>query len=229
MNGNDPKERMKEAGTDFDKMAEKSAFLRCGRYEEARHRICIRVMNYEHNRSRLERIPCVLWEDLAIVFFYEEEGGFVQMITVQDMTGWEIDIYELYRNALIQSRSIHPPYFVSMPDLLGIPLEARQQELPMYVLTCKKPACGSAVMFYPGILSELAERLHGDFYIIPSSIHELILVKKENADPLETLDIIRRVNREELLAGEILSDSLYEYVSSRDVLRRFRPCAPDHG
>lgn len=191
---------------------------RCS-YEEARHRICIRVLNYAHNQKELEKLPHVLWEDLAVIFVYQQEGS-GEPITAEDLDLWQVDLYELYRGALIESRNIHPPYFTSMQEFLGLPQED-EEEMGMYILTCKAPFYGSATLFYPGIFGELSEKLGDDLYIIPCSVHELLLLrKKEVEDPGELIDIIRRVNREDLLPGEVLSDSLYEYRSGPDLLRR---------
>lgn len=191
---------------------------RCS-YEEARHHICIRVMNYAHNQKWLEKLPHVLWEDLAVIFVYRQEEG-EELITAEDLDLWQVDLYELYRGALIESRSIHPPFFTSMQEFLGL-LQEDEEEMGLYILTCKTPFYGSATLFYPGIFRELSEKLGDDLYIIPCSVHELLLVrKKEVEDPGELIDIIRRVNREDLLPGEILSDSLYEYRSGPDLLRR---------
>ena len=76
-------------------------------------------------------------------------------------------------------------------------------------------------MFYPGMMTYLAERLGGDLYVIPCSVHEVLLIRKEEIeDPQGLVSIIRSINRQELLPGDILSDSLYEYLADRDLLRR---------
>lgn len=194
-------------------------------YQSAKERICIRVLNRGHNRSRLEKLPFVAWEDLAIVFFFDTGGAEEIPITAEDLERWELDLYELYRNALVQSRRIHPPLFATMREVLGIPENEWEEEIPLYVLTCRKPFYGSAVMFYPGMMAYLSERIGGDLYVIPCSVHELILVRRQKIDDPEGLHtIIRRVNREELLWGDVLSDSLYEYLEKEDVLRRADSC-----
>ncbi len=190
-------------------------------YQNARKRICIRAVNRGHNRNELERLPFVAWEDLAIVFFFDTGGEKAIPITAEDLERWGIDRYELYRNALVQSRQIHPPLFATMREVLGIPEGEWKEEITLYVLTCRKPFYGSAAMFYPGMMAYLSERIGGDLYVIPCSVHELILVKKQEIEDPEGLrGIIRSVNREELLPGDVLSDSLYEYLEREDVLRR---------
>lgn len=203
--------------------AEKVNLAQTMPYQKAKERICIRTVNHCHNRQELEKLPYIGWEDLAIVFCYDVEDGGEIPILPEDLQQWGIDLYELHRNALIQSRRIHPPLFASLREVLGLPEDCEDAgaESSLYVLTCRKAFYGSSVMFYPGMMTYLAERLGGDLYVIPSSVHEVLLIRKEEIeDPQGLVSIIRSINRQELLPGDILSDSLYEYLADRDLLRR---------
>lgn len=87
---------------------------------------------------------------------------------------------------------------------------------PVLVLTNRKRHMGAGVMLYPGLLSVLREELGMDFYILPSSVHEVIIIgddKKENSDELHKM--VCEINHTELLQEDFLADSLYYY--SEDV------------
>ena len=190
-------------------------------YQNARDNICIRLVNRWHNRKELEQLPFVAWEDLAIVFFFDKGGPEEIPIMAEDLEKWEVDLYELYRNALVQSGRIHPPLFATMQEALGLPKSEWNEDISLYVLTSRKPFYGSAAMLYPGMMAYLSERIGGDLYVIPCSVHELILVQRQQIDdPEELCAVIRSVNRRELLPGDVLSDSLYEYLEDEDILRR---------
>lgn len=47
---------------------------------------------------------------------------------------------------------------------------------PMYVATNSKKLNGACVMLYDGLLRDFARKVGRSFYIIPSSIHEVILI-----------------------------------------------------
>lgn len=198
-------------------------------YPEARSRICIRVLNYEHNRESVDEFPHIVEEDLAVVFCYLPEESAAQehdlrrpqLITLHDLKNWEIDVFRLYRDAVITSVELRPPFLAPMRRLLGLPDEREEGEIPMYVLSCRDAQYGASVLFYPEVLSRIAEGLHDDIYIIPSSIHELILLRAGDVDDPESLrTMIRDINRTEVLPGDVLSDSLYYYDRGRDVLKR---------
>jgi hypothetical protein len=67
-------------------------------------------------------------------------------------------------------------------------------------------------MFYEGVLRSFSERLGSDIYILPSSVHELILVPEDQTmDPVQLKALIAEVNDTQVAGEEILSYSLYEY------------------
>ena len=84
--------------------------------------------------------------------------------------------------------------------------------IPMYVLTNKTKLNGSACILYHNLLQDFAETIESDLYLLPSSVHEiLILPSYIDNTPKELSDIVREVNRTQLSAEEILSDHVYFY------------------
>ena len=82
----------------------------------------------------------------------------------------------------------------------------------LYVLSNEKRCQGAAAILYPGILAEAARRLKGSFYILPSSIHEVILLPDDgrgNGDGLH--EMIADINQSQLREEEVLSDYAYRY------------------
>ncbi|MCD8119887.1 MAG: DUF5688 family protein [Lachnospiraceae bacterium] len=88
-----------------------------------------------------------------------------------------------------------------------IPLEADHE---MFVLTNQRKYFGAAVLLYPELLKRIAERLDRDLYILPSSVHEAILVPDTGEFMLEDLSrFVRRVNLTEVEKEERLSNHAY--------------------
>ena len=80
----------------------------------------------------------------------------------------------------------------------------------MWVLTNELGIYGATAMLYDGVLEEAGEKWEQNFYIIPSSVHELILLLEEW--DMEQLDLmIKEVNEREVKDDEILSDHAYLY------------------
>ncbi len=99
--------------------------------------------------------------------------------------------------------------------------EAFPDEIPMKVLTNSKRSSGAVCILYPGVLEEVAaERMGGDFYIIPSSVHEVILLPDDGRLLEENLkEMIFEVNRTKVDPEEVLSDNLYYYDAERKETR----------
>lgn len=93
----------------------------------------------------------------------------------------------------------------------------KEPNMDMYVLTNKQKLHGAACMLYPGVLKAFAEKIQQDLYILPSSIHEVILVPA-NADVEKKAlqEIVTEINRTQVAEEEVLADSVYFYSRSRD-------------
>jgi hypothetical protein len=85
------------------------------------------------------------------------------------------------------------------------------EDMEMYVMTNTLKSNGAACITYPGIIREFAEKMKKDIYIIPSSVHEVILIPGIDWEREEIDEIIREVNRTQLSPVEILSDHVYIY------------------
>lgn len=84
--------------------------------------------------------------------------------------------------------------------------------LAMYVLTNKQRSNGAVCMIYDKVLEEFAEKQGKDIYILPSSVHEVILVPAvEGINPEDLSDMVKEVNTSELDDIDILSDHVYRY------------------
>ena len=87
------------------------------------------------------------------------------------------------------------------------------EEVKMYVLGNRSRQYGAVQMCNPQALQEAAETIGDDFYILPSSIHETILVpvrgKEDEADKLA--EMVACVNSSEVPDTEILSNHVYRY------------------
>ena len=100
-----------------------------------------------------------------------------------------------------------------MSEMLGMPDMGGPA---LYVATNDNGLFGASVVAYPGMLEEAVQRLQGDYYILPSSIHEVLLVSaKEVQDYRELEAMVRQINEAEVAPAERLSDRVYHY-DSRD-------------
>lgn len=91
--------------------------------------------------------------------------------------------------------------------------------LSMYVMTNQDILMGAACMLYPGNIRAFARKMHSDLYILPSSLHEVIIIPAKGQTGQEELrQIVWSVNREQVDVMEQLSDSVYIYRRETDTI-----------
>lgn len=129
------------------------------------------------------------------------------------LTRLEIDIEDLKDIALENTQKMFPPVFESISDILPIPFD---YELPMYVLTNSKKCWGACAVLYSGMKEKIESTLWS-FTVIPSSVHEVIIVPDYMAGE-KVVDIIREVNRTTVSPLEQLSDVPYKLTDDRELL-----------
>lgn len=88
----------------------------------------------------------------------------------------------------------------------------------LYVLSNTNCFWGAAALFYPDVMARLHELMRGPFYIIPSSVHELLLLPISEGDPQQLVAMIREANRTVVSKDEFLSDDLL--ICESDQLRK---------
>ena len=96
-----------------------------------------------------------------------------------------------------------------------------RDSFPMYVVTNQKKLSGAACMTYDGLLENFGKRLQKNFYILPSSVHEIILVPDENLEDAQRLQsMVREVNETQVSGEEVLTNSVYYYDWQEDIISR---------
>ncbi len=187
-------------------------------FNSVKNRIFHKLINYDQNKELLENVPHLMWCDLAIVFYYAvEEAKFGRasvLIHSNHLDMWEQTTDTLYQTAQYNMKRDMPELLVPMQDLInemtGIRLE--EKAVRMYVLTNKEKMYGASAMLYSVEISKLANRLDTDLLILPSSVHEVLLLPDEDE---HNYDFYRRmveeVNTTQVEPEEILSYNLYRY------------------
>lgn len=193
--------------------------------EEIKDKILFQLMNAEKNQELLDQLPHGTCLDLAIVFFYfEDEGDSRQKLCLfdnQQMERHGVSVKELREWAAKNTPRLLPVSFHSMEELLRefhiwTPSGQNPEPLPLYVLTNVKMFLGAACIFYPGVLESIGDAVQRDFYILPSSIHECIILPAAEGYSKEELEkIVLQVNETQVPEQEILSNYVYYYDRTR--------------
>ena len=183
-------------------------------FDSLKKHLSVRLINRSANEALLQTVPYIPFLDLAAVFSLTIDTGSLGTSTIQVrneyLEFWDVDTEVLYRTALENLRSQDAPAFFPLSSL-AVSFGGEQILSTVYVLTNQTKLYGAAFLLSKRTLTAFAER-HGDFYILPSSVHEVILVPCSTGfSPASLLGMLRDVNRTDLETEDILSDNLYVY------------------
>ena len=76
-------------------------------------------------------------------------------------------------------------------------------------------------IFYPGVMDQVGERLNGDYFILPSSVHEILVVPDDgNISFRELTDMVKEVNRTQVAPEDRLTDQVYHYDTADRIFEK---------
>ena len=190
-------------------------------FELMRPKIVYKLILANKNERLLQSMPYIAYLDFAIVFYIlfeiDESGTATIPITHELMQIWEVSLDEIEHHAFQNAPELLPAVFkpmkVIIDELLGT--NACYENCPddlMFVLTNSLKSFGAACILYDGMLDEISEKLGENFYLLPSSIHEMIIIPESNSPSREALDeMITDVNQTHVDEEELLAEHVYYY------------------
>lgn len=210
-----------------------TSFFTC--FENIRPRIVYKLVHQEKNKELLKEVPWIPYLDLAIVFYCllsksPTENASV-LVRNEHLCYWNVSVEDLLSLAQKNTPFLLCSCCDSLAELLlpileQLPVQeqtdtkntfASASMVPMYVLTNQQRFLGACCILYDDVLKEIAERLDSDLYILPSSIHEVILMPVTVTESVPALSqMVCDINQSEVSAEEILSDHIYYYHRSTD-------------
>ena len=219
---------------------------RLTQYKEAKKHLFMRVSNIEENLQVLDNVPYVERADLAITFHIaveeNEVGRASAIVTNNMMENFGVTRNQLYKDALENSSFIAPVMIDNLGELVGRmeieEMEARgasEEEIrkaeeriyvesqynPMFVVTNETLLYGGSAIFYPGVMDQLGEVLNGDFFILPSSVHETLVVPDDGRISCHELKaMVMAINEKEVAPEDRLADEVYHYDTRDHVFEK---------
>ena len=211
--------------------------------DRVRDRVVARLINAEANKEVLKDRPHKMLADLAITYYIQLAGFDDAMATVaisnELAKRFNVTVDELHDMAIKNMCHVQKPRFINMAEMLASTIvpgfdsmseEAKKEAMeevvppapdaPMYIITNEQKTHGACSVLDIALMDEIHEKL-GDVYILPSSIHELIVFpKNKNTPSVEELEgLVKEVNRTQVAEQDLLSDHVYEYNYSNHQLQ----------
>ena len=211
-------------------------------FNHVQDKICYKLVNRDKNKELLSDAPYLPFHDLAVIFYVvvSEDRVGTGTVTVHNhlMEMWgNPDIKELYRIAKNNTQRRYKGRVSNMMEIMGeiishsadnvdpdvvdafFEMDSVYEDnmMPMFVATNNKKVNGAGVILYDGLLTTFAEKIGGDFYILPSSVHEVIFVPANgDMDARYLIQMVREVNATQVAPDEVLSDNVYMYHADTD-------------
>lgn len=207
-------------------------------YEKISEHVYCKLINYEKNKDFLKEVPYQMWQDLATVFYYQPDDRKLEDMAVlirnEFLDLWHVPAARVASDAWYNSVSRYPPVFRRLTDVIDEFLEEEEEgefdgmgmieeeksyesdkPSPLFLLTNSRRCLGSVCICYPGELDKLSEAVGGSYYILPSSIHECLILPDDRDTNKEMLDsLVMEINRDQVSPEEVLADHAYYYSAA---------------
>lgn len=198
-------------------------------FSKIKSSVFFKLINRQSNETLLKDVPFFEYLDLAIVFCImvtmEDQNWGSILIHNHMLEEWKLSKEELFDFAKVNTYQMFAPSFRPLEDVIENMLSEKDKALfpcltpafPMFILTNTQNAHGATVICYPDFLQKLSMELDTDFFILPSSIHEVILIPMKSEIHLSDLsEMVKEVNSTQLEPEEVLSDHAYYYMRSQN-------------
>ena len=197
-------------------------------YDRMKNKLAIQVVSAERNAALLETVPHKNIEDMAVVyrFIIDDigEGTGTILITNQMLENYGITAEQLHADAVENAPKNRPIVIKGMSEVLAEMMGVEKAEMPgfypiepederIFVASVPDKLHGAGVLAYPDFMDQSAERVGGgDFYILPSSLHELLIVPDTGERELKDFEnMVQEVNSTCVEPEDKLTDSVYHY------------------
>lgn len=203
-------------------------------YEQMKDKLIMEVVSTEANSEMLANVPHQEMEDMSVVYRFvinsDESGRATILATNNMLEAMGVTPVQLHEDALKNAPEIKPAVITGMSEVMAEMMGMSPEEMAMmgmttdpdneqmYVATVPDKIHGAGVLAYQDFMDQAAERVGGSFYILPSSLHEVLLVPDNGQMNLQDLEsMVREVNATQVAPEDKLTDNVYHYDAEAKV------------
>lgn len=188
-------------------------------YDLAKQSLSMRLCNAKVNAEQLQRVPHAVFGDIAVTYHLtlakSDVGEHCCMITNELLEDFGVSIEQLHRDAAACYAKQDPAALYSLSEMMTAMYPG--EDIPdtgIYVLTTEDRMFGAAALLQDGIMERVAGVLDADYYVVPLSIHE-VLIQPDNGEVnwRDIEEIIQIMNQTVVPPNDRLSDTVYRFDS----------------
>ena len=198
-------------------------------WEEAKEHLSIAAVDVRRYRQELQDIPHRKVDGLACYPHLKiRQGDKVGSVPVTNEMAekWGLPPDQVLDEAMAAAQEHNPLQIAGLTDVLqsiaffeGVP--ASLQDNGLVMLSNREGFMGAGALFYPGALDQAAEKMGGNYYILPSSVHEVLLLADDGSRKCAELEnMVQTINATEVLPTEVLSNTVYHYDAASKTLEK---------
>lgn len=201
-------------------------------YDQMKDKLAIEVVSAERNKDLLETVPHKDIEDMAVVYRFvigdTQAGTGTILVNNQMLENYGITAQQLHEDALKNAPEIRPLIIEGMAEvlakqmgvedleMLGLNIPPEQEQ--MFVASVEGNVHGAGVLAYQNFMDQAADRVGGSFFILPSSIHEVLIIPDNGKFDTASLEnMVKEVNATTVDPSDQLTDSVYHYDADAKV------------
>ena len=200
-------------------------------FDDIKDKLVVQLAEVDRNRDRLKELAYKPLDNgmvmLAYVVVQEDERGSMRFAVTKDIVeGQNYDIDKMFETAMKNNE----PVLVDISDAIfsdGIEFAENlfdkeiNDKLPdgMYTLTNSSTNLGAAALYYPDVQKRIGDMLQNSYYVLPSSIHELMILPcSVNDNPEIFRKMVKEANETVVNPQEVLSDRVFMYDREKERL-----------
>ena len=176
------------------------------------------LIGVEKNAELIKKALYRPFLDMVVMYrivFETPKGSGSTLVTPHMLGMWGLALEDVDRAAmsyLEKHSTIH-----TMMDVLssygidGIP------DAPMLIVSNDSKCHGASAMLYNRLLDAACDKWGSDVYILPSSIHEALVIPATDADPAYLREMVQSINETEVAPEEVLTNSVYYYSKGTEL------------
>lgn len=228
--GSPMEEIMKEITDDLErvrkaKIYEKTKVLKD--YEKTKKRLFIRLLNADKYAEDLKDAVYKTLGDIALVLYMKvtEYQGCVTSTKIRQgmLEQWKKDSDEVFKEALLNTYFMSPPRIYRWEQMIFNPEYEGEsfmnvgdnskltKEAMGNCLSTTKKTNGAVAVFLPGVAQRLAYLLDSDFYMVFTSVHEVMIHNDRNVEPADLQCVLADTIKEATPKEDYLTSRIYQY------------------
>ncbi len=188
-------------------------------YDQVKDALFVRISGADRADDRIANAPHETKEDLVMTYHVRldipGEGVASTMVTNDMLKMFGVPEEQMKTDAMANSQEMMPVRMAPMATILfGVPEEEAMMDgqMPMMVITNEEKMFGASALFYPGAMDQMAEKLEGNFFILPSSVHEVIAIPNDGSQSVNELEqMVQEINASQVEPRDQLSDRVYHF------------------